>query len=590
METTKGLKRSHMCTQIGKQTIGQQVTVMGWVNKRRNLGQLIFIALRDRTGILQIVINGEKTPDLAAKAKDVKSEYVIAVVGDVIARDEKNVNPDAQTGYIEVEAKELRILSVAQLPPFSVLDTGVKEDQRLKYRYIDLRREEMQQNIITRHNITKSVRDFLNKEGFVDIETPMLTKSTPEGARDYLVPSRVHGGSFFALPQSPQIFKQLLMLSGFDRYYQIVKCFRDEDLRSDRQPEFTQLDIELSFVEMEDILSINEQLIAHVYREVKGIDIATPFPRLPYSEAMERYGNDKPDTRFEMELVNISQFVADMDFEPYKNALATGGSVRGINAVGCGTYPRKKIDSLVELAKYHKAKGLSYIIVQSDGYKTSLSKFLTKEQLDVIVNAFNGKTGDIILICADKNSVVFEALSNLRLHIGKEEKLADTNALNFLWVVDFPLLEWDEEANRYFAAHHPFTKPTEEDMALMETDPSKLRSQTYDMILNGVEIGGGSIRINDTALQDRMFKLLGFTQDEIEEKFGFLTNAFKYGAPPHGGIAFGLDRLAMLMVGATSIRDVIAFPKVKDTSCPLTDAPTKVEKEQLNELKINVSE
>lgn len=590
MESIKGLKRSHMCTQVTETLLGNEVVVMGWVNKRRNLGQLIFITLRDRTGILQIVINQDTVGEqLSSKAREVKSEYIIAVRGIVISRTGDNINDQMETGKIEIEAIELRIISVAELSPFTVMDEGVKDDLRLKYRYLDLRRSKMQGNILVRHKTTTAIRNFLNNKGFIDIETPMLTKSTPEGARDYLVPSREYPGSFFALPQSPQIFKQLLMVSGFDRYYQIVRCFRDEDLRSDRQPEFTQLDIELSFVEMEDILQINEDLIAHVYKEVLGINLTTPFWRISYAEAMERYGSDKPDTRFNIELINISQIVEKVEFEPYKNALLNGGSVRGINAVGCGNYPRKKIDKLVELAKYHKAKGLSYIIIQEDGYKTSLSKFLSDDELGLIVKAFNGKIGDLILICADENKIVFEVLGNLRIFIAKEENLIDEDKLNFLWVVDFPLLEWDEDSGRFFAMHHPFTKPMEDDIPLLETDPGRVRAQAYDMVLNGVEIGGGSMRINTTELQNKMFKVLGLKEEEIEAKFGFLLNAFKYGVPPHGGIAFGLDRVAMLIVKGSSIRDVIAFPKVKDTSCPLTNAPSQVSKEQLKELEILIN-
>ena len=588
MENIKGIKRSHSATEINEKNIGQTVTVMGWVHKRRNLGQLIFISLRDRSGQVQIVINEEKQPDIAKKAKETKTEYVIAVVGTVIARDENNVNKDMATGGIEIEATELRILSTAETPPFSVLDTGVKDDLRLKHRYIDLRREEMQNNIILRHRSVQALRSFLNDRGFIDIETPMLTKSTPEGARDYLVPSRIYPGSFFALPQSPQIFKQLLMVSGFEKYYQIVKCFRDEDLRADRQPEFTQLDIELSFIEQEDIFELVEGLLTHLYKEVQNIQLDTPFPRMPYIEAMNRYGSDKPDTRYGLELVNISELVSDYDFEPYKNALSDGGSVRGINATGLGGLARKKIDALVDLAKYHKAKGLSYIIVQEEGYKTALSKFLTDEQLSSIAKVFNAKVGDLILICADKDSVVFDALGNLRQHIAKENNMIDETKLNFLWVVDFPLLEHDEEAGRYFAMHHPFTKPMEEDIDMLETEPGKVRAQAYDIVLNGFEIGGGSIRINDKNLQDRMFKALGFEEEEIQEKFGFLIDAFKYGTPPHGGIAFGIDRVMMLMTGSSSIRDVIAFPKVKDTGCPMTNAPSDVAIEQLQELGLDI--
>lgn len=587
MESIKGLKRTHMCGKVTESMVGSAITLMGWVNKRRNLGQLVFIALRDVSGLVQVVINEEKNEMLANKAKEIKAEYVIAVRGVVINRGD-NVNKDMETGAIEIEAEEIRILSSATLPPFSVLDEGVKEDLRLKYRYIDLRRKEMQYNIINRHKITKIIRNFLDKEGFIDIETPILTKSTPEGARDYLVPSKEWPGSFFALPQSPQIFKQLLMVSGFDKYYQIVKCFRNEDLRSDRQPEFTQLDIELSFIEMEDVFNVIENLIVKVYKEVLEKNLKTPFIRMKYEEAMERYGSDKPDTRFSMELVNLSNIVKNTEFEPYKNALKIGGSVRGINASGCGLYARKKIDSLVELAKYHKAKGLSYIIVQKEGYKTALSKFLTNSELDDIAVSLNAKVGDLLLICADTNKVVYEVLGTLRLHIAKNEQLIDETKLNFLWIVDWPLLEWDEEEKRYFAMHHPFTKPREEDIQLLQTQPHKAYAQAYDLVLNGVELGGGSIRINTNELQNKMFEVLGLSESEIEEKFGFLINAFKYGVPPHGGIALGIDRLSMLMVGASSLREVIAFPKVKDTSCPLTNSPSEVTNEQLLELGLKV--
>lgn len=588
METIKDFKRTHMCTDINEQQIGEEVTLMGWVNKRRNLGQLIFISLRDRTGIVQIVVNQENhTEAFVAKAKDIKGEYVIAVRGKVIARTEKDINPEMLTGKIEVEATEIRVLSKAEVPPFGVADTGVKDDLRLKHRYIDLRRPEMQQNLLTRHQIAQSLRGFLNTQGFIDIETPMLTKSTPEGARDYLVPSREYPGSFFALPQSPQIFKQLLMLSGFDRYYQIVKCFRDEDLRADRQPEFTQLDIELSFVEMDDILTMMEQLIATMFKEVKGDTLQTPFLRMPYKEAMDRFGSDKPDTRFGLELVDISEVVKDVDFAPYQDALKNG-SVRGINAKGCGEYSRKNIDKLADLAKYHKAKGLSYIIIEADGaLKTQLSKFFTPEQLQAIVTAFKGEPKDLILICADKDRIVYEALGQLRLEIGKNEGLIDEDKLNFLWVTEFPLLEWDEDSERYFAAHHPFTRVMDEDLHLLDTTPEEARAIAYDMVLNGTELGGGSIRINTPELQNQMFKVLGFSEEEAMNQFGFLINAFKYGAPPHGGIAFGLDRIAMLMTGSASIREVMAFPKVKDTSCPLTNAPSQVSAVQLDELGLS---
>ena len=590
MESIQGIKRSHSATDLSTANIDQTVTVMGWVHKRRNLGQLVFISLRDRSGLIQAVLNGEHQPELAEKAKQIKTEYVIAIVGKVIARTAGNINPDMATGEIEIEATEVRILGEAETPPFTVLDEGVKDDMRLKYRYLDLRSETMQRNLIMRHQGVQALRGFLNSQGFLDIETPMLTKSTPEGARDYLVPSRIYPGQFFALPQSPQIFKQLLMVSGFEKYYQIVKCFRDEDLRADRQPEFTQLDIELSFVEQEDIFAMVEAMLAHLYKEVQNIDLLTPFPRMSYSEAMNRYGSDKPDTRFGMELVDITGIVSYIAFEPYQNAIKAGGSVRAINATGLSNMPRKKIDALGQLAKYHKGKGVSHIIIQSDGsYKTALSKFFSDDKLSEIVTAVQGKPGDLILICADKTPVVLEVLGNMRQHIAREHDLIDQSLLHFLWVVDFPLLEYDEEAGRYFAMHHPFTKPADADVHLLETDPGAVKAQAYDMVLNGFEIGGGSIRINNQALQDRMFKALGFEQEEIDDKFGFLIDAFKYGTPPHGGIAFGIDRMMMLMTGSSGIREVIAFPKTKDTSDPMTQAPGQVNAAQLMELGLSIS-
>ncbi|MCL1936133.1 MAG: aspartate--tRNA ligase [Defluviitaleaceae bacterium] len=587
MENLEQMKRTHMCTEVNKTLVGNSVTVMGWVHKRRNLGQLIFLSLRDRTGLLQVVINQEKqSNEILEKCKEIRSEYVIAVTGKVINRTEKNINPEMETGDIEIDAEEIRILSASELTPFSVLDTGVKDDLRLKYRYIDLRRLEMQNNIMIRHKVSNFFRNFLTKEGFIDIETPMLTRSTPEGARDYLVPSREYSGSFFALPQSPQIFKQLLMISGFDKYYQIVKCFRDEDLRSDRQPEFTQVDIEMSFVDRNDIIKLMESLISQLFKEILNVEIATPFIQMPYSEAMERYGSDKPDTRFGLELANITDIVSNFDFEPYKSAIKNGGRVGGINAKNCGSYTRKKIDSLIELSKYHKAKGLSYIVVEENNNKTSLSKFLNDEQINSIVKSLNGEAGDLLLICADSDNIVFEALGNIRLEIAKNENLIDENKFNFLWVIDFPLFEVVED--KLTSSHHPFTMPLAEDLHLLDNDIEKVRSDSYDIVLNGFEIGGGSIRIHDTKLQEKIFTLLSLSKEETDEKFGFLIDALKYGTPPHGGIAFGLDRIIMLIVKSTSIRDVIAFPKVKDTSCPLTNAPADVREEQIVELGIKI--
>jgi len=589
-ELMSGLKRSHMCCEVREHMIGEKVTVMGWVNKRRNLGQLIFIVLRDRTGIVQTVIDeSTASKEILEKAEVIRGEYVVAVTGTVIARTEPNINPNMETGKIEIDAEEVRILSESETPPFQVADTGVKDDLRLKYRYIDLRRPEIQKNIITRHKTAQTVRNFLNDEGFLEIETPMLTRSTPEGARDYLVPSREYPGNFYALPQSPQIFKQLLMVSGFDRYYQITKCFRDEDLRADRQPEFTQIDMELSFVDIDDVIEINERLLKKIFKEVLGQDIETPFTRMPYKEAMERFGSDKPDVRFGMELVDISDTVADTDFIVFKGALENGGSVRGINAKGCGTYPRRKIDALTEYVKTYKAKGLAYIAIQADGsFKTSISKFFDNEKLKEIADKFNGEAGDLILICADKNEIVFDALGNLRLEIARNEDILDNKKFEFLWVTEFPLFEWDEEDNRFFAKHHPFTMVVDEDIHLLDTEPEKARAKAYDIVLNGVELGGGSIRIYQGDIQKKMFKILGFTEEDAQDRFGFLLEAFKYGAPPHGGIAYGLDRIAMLLTESSAIRDVIAFPKVKDASCSMTEAPNVVDEKQIEDIGLKI--
>ncbi len=591
-ELMSGLKRSHKCCEVDETMIGQKVVLMGWVQRRRDLGQLIFIALRDRSGIVQAVVDQNTNAEVFNKAETVRSEYVLAITGTVRARTEKDINPNMKTGKIEIEAEDIRILSEAETTPFQVEDSvQVKDDLRLKYRYIDLRRPEMQKNLILRHKVAQSVRNFLSDEGFLEIETPMLTKSTPEGARDYLVPSRVHPGNFYALPQSPQIFKQLLMVSGMDRYFQIVKCFRDEDLRADRQPEFTQIDMELSFVEEDDVMSINERLLKKVFKETLDVDVEIPFQRMTYKEAMERYGSDKPDVRFGMELVNISEVVKDSEFKVFADALANGGSVRAINAKGCGTYPRKQIDALVEFVKTYKAKGLAWIAINNEGeIKTQISKFFTPEKLDEIIKAVDGQNGDLILICADKNSVVFDALGALRLEISRREKLTNPKDFKFLWVTEFPLLEWSEEENRYTAMHHPFTSPMDEDLELMDTAPSKVRAKAYDVVLNGYELGGGSIRIHRSDIQEKMFKLLGFSEEDAQERFGFLINAFKYGTPPHGGLAFGLDRIIMLMTGAESLRDVIAFPKVKDASCPMTDAPNVVDEKQLEELGLMIKE
>lgn len=590
-EAMTGLKRSHMCCDISEELIGSEVTVMGWVQRRRDLGQLIFIALRDRTGIVQAVVDGNNSDkELFNKAETIRSEYVVAVKGKVAPRTEGNVNRNMKTGAIEIIASELRILSESETPPFQVEDEiTVKDDLRLKYRYIDLRRPSQFKNIEIRHRTAQAIRKFLNEEGFLEIETPILGKSTPEGARDYIVPSRVHNGSFYGLPQSPQLFKQLLMVSGMDRYYQIAKCFRDEDLRADRQPEFSQIDMELSFVDVDDVMEVNERLIKTVFKEMLDVDVHIPLKRMKYKDAMERYGSDKPDIRFGMELNNITEVVKDCEFVVFKSAIDAGGSVRAINANGCGNFPRKKIDSLVEFVKTYKAKGLAWIVVNEDGtLKSQIAKFFTPEKLQEIVDAVEGKPGDLILICADKDKVVFDSLGALRCEIAKMLELTKPNDYSFLWVTEFPMFEWDEEENRYVAEHHPFTCPMDEDLALLDTNPSKVRAKAYDMVLNGFELGGGSIRIHRRDIQQKIFNLLGFSTEEAQARFGFLLDAFKYGVPPHGGLAFGFDRIIMLMTGATSIRDVMAFPKVKDASCPMTDAPNVVDQKQLDELGIAV--
>ncbi len=589
-ESMAGMRRTHMCCDINENLIGQTVTVMGWVNRRRDMGKLIFIALRDRSGLVQTVIDGNSGLDeIFHKAETIRGEFVLAVTGVVKARTEENINPNMKTGKIEIAAKELKILSEAETPPFHIEETGVKDDLRLKYRYLDLRRPELQNNLILRHKTAQVVRSFLSEEGFLEVETPMLIKSSPEGARDYLVPSRVHPGNFYALPQSPQLFKQILMVSGLDRYFQIVKCFRDEDLRADRQPEFTQIDMELSFTDMETILDINERLIKKVFKEVLQVEVETPFLRMPYAEAMERFGSDKPDIRFGMELNNISDIVADSEFAVFKSALENGGSVRGINAKGCANFPRKQIDALVELAKTYKAKGLVWISITEEGeIKSQISKFFTEDKLKEIVDALGGEKGDLLLISADKDNVVFDVLGNLRLEVSKKLGLTKDNDFKFLWVTEFPLLEWSEDDNRFFAKHHPFTSPMDEDLEFIDTDPVRVRAKAYDMVLNGVELGGGSLRIYRREVQEKMFNILGFSNEVAYERFGYLLDAFKYGVPPHGGLAFGLDRILMLMTGASSIRDVIAFPKVKDASCPMTSAPSDVDEKQLQELGIQI--
>ncbi len=591
-ESMKGLQRSHRCTELNSSNIGQSVTVMGWVQKSRNKGGIIFVDLRDRSGLLQLIFEeSDCGAENFEKACKLRSEFVIAVVGQVEARSGA-ANENLATGTIEIRAKELRILSEAETPPFPIEeDSKTKEELRLKYRYLDLRRPDLQSNLILRSKVATLTRQFLAEEGFLEIETPMLTKSTPEGARDYLVPSRVHLGNFYALPQSPQIFKQLLMCSGYDRYFQIVKCFRDEDLRADRQPEFTQIDMELSFVDVDDVIGVNERLLQKMFKESIGIDVKIPIQRMTYKEAMNRYGSDKPDTRFGLELMDVSSIVAKCGFSVFTSALEAGGSVRGINVKGQADMPRKKIDALVEFAKGYGAKGLAYLAVNEDGtYKSSFAKFMTEEELATLVAGMEATAGDLLLFAADKNKVVYDVLGSLRIEIAKQLDLINKDDYNFLWVTEFPLLEYSEEEKRYTAMHHPFTMPMDEDLEFLTTDPGRVRAKAYDIVLNGTEVGGGSVRIFQNDVQEKMFEVLGFTKEEAYERFGFLLNAFKYGVPPHAGLAYGLDRLVMLMAKEDSIRDVIAFPKVKDASCLMTDAPNVVDDKQLFELGIEVSE
>lgn len=591
-ESMQGLHRTHRCTEVSNANIGEKVTVMGWVQKRRNLGSLIFIDLRDRSGILQLVFDEPKVGSEGfAKAGTLRSEFVIAVEGTVQKRSAA-VNENLKTGDIEVIAESIRILSESQTPPFQIEENSQTKDEiRLKYRYLDLRRPDIQRNLMLRSKVAYLMRDFMAKEGFLEIETPVLCKSTPEGARDYLVPSRVHPGSFYALPQSPQLFKQLLMASGYDRYFQIAKCFRDEDLRADRQPEFTQADMELSFVDIDDVLDVNERLLKYIFKEAIGVDVELPLKRMPWQEAMDRFGSDKPDTRFGMELKDVSDIVKGCGFGVFTSALEQGGSVRGINAEGQGAMPRKKIDKLVEFAKGYGAKGLAYLSVQEDGsYKSSFAKFMTEEELKNLVAAMDGKPGDLLLFAADKNKIVWNVLGALRLEIAKELNLLDPNQYNFLWITEFPLLEWSDEENRYMAMHHPFTMPMEEDWDKIDTDPGAVRAKAYDIVLNGTELGGGSVRIHQSDIQEKMFEVLGFTKERAHEQFGFLLDAFSYGVPPHAGLAYGLDRLVMHMVHADSIRDVIAFPKVKDASDLMSNAPDIVDEKQLEELCIKVDE
>ncbi len=590
-ESMQGLKRSHRCTEVSSANIGEKVTVMGWVAKSRNKGGIIFVDLRDRSGILQVIFEEAQCgTECFEKAGKLRSEFVAAIEGTVCKR-AGAVNENLATGDIEVVATSLRILSEAETPPFPIEENSkTKEELRLKYRYLDLRRPDLQRNLMMKSKVAGIARQFMADEGFLEIETPMLTKSTPEGARDYLVPSRVHPGSFYALPQSPQIFKQLLMCSGYDRYFQIARCFRDEDLRADRQPEFTQMDMELSFVDVEDVIDVNERLLAKLFKEVLGLDIQLPIQRMTWQEAMDRFGSDKPDLRFGLELKDVSDIVKDCGFGVFTGALENGGTVRGINAEGQGSMPRKKIDALIEYAKTYGAKGLAYIVINEDGsYKSSFAKFMTDEQMSALVNAMEGKPGDLLLFAADKKKVVWTVLGALRCHLAELMGLVDKNVYRFVWITEFPLLEWSDEENRFTAMHHPFTMPMEEDLQYIDSDPGRVRAKAYDIVLNGNEIGGGSVRIHQDDVQEKMFECLGFTKAQAHERFGFLLDAFKYGVPPHAGLAYGLDRLVMLMAKQDSIRDVIAFPKVKDASCPMTNAPDRVDDKQLAELGIEVA-
>ena len=590
-ESMKGLKRTHRCAELSATNIGETVTIMGWVQKNRNKGGLVFVDVRDRSGIIQIVCEEGKT-DAAVieKATKLRSEYVVAVVG-TVAKRSGAVNENLATGEIEVLPTELRILAEAETPPFHIEENSkTKEEIRLKYRYLDLRRPDMQRNLMMRSKVATLTRQFLAEEGFLEIETPVLIGSTPEGARDYLVPSRIHQGHFYALPQSPQLFKQLLMCSGCDRYFQLAKCFRDEDLRADRQPEFTQIDMELSFVDVDDVIEVNERLLAKLFKEVLGIEVSLPIQRMTWQEAMDRFGSDKPDIRFGMELNDVTDVVRDCEFVVFKNAIENGGTVRGINAKGQGNMPRKKIDKLVTFAKDYGAKGLAYIAIQEDGtVKSSFAKFMTDEQMKALIDAMGGENGDLLLFAADKNKVVWAVLGALRLELAAQMDLLDKNEYKFLWVTEFPLLEWNDEQNRFTAMHHPFTMPMEEDLQYIDSDPGRVRAKAYDIVLNGNEIGGGSVRIFNPEIQSKMFEVLGFTPEQAQEQFGFLLTAFKYGVPPHAGLAYGLDRLVMLMAKEDSIRDVIAFPKVKDASDLMTEAPTRVAQEQLDELGLAIT-
>ena len=590
-ESMRGMKRTCRCAELSEKNIGEEVTMMGWVQKQRNKGGIIFVDMRDRSGILQVIFeDGEINEADFAKAEKLRSEFVIAVKGKVTARSGA-VNENLATGAIELRAEELRVLSESDTPPFPIeADSKTKEELRLKYRYLDLRRPDLQRNLIMRSKVATLIRQFLADEGFLEIETPMLTKSTPEGARDYLVPSRVHQGTFYALPQSPQLFKQLLMCSGYDRYCQLARCFRDEDLRADRQPEFTQVDMELSFVDEDDVMDVNERLLQKLFKEILDVDIELPIQRMTWQEAMDRFGSDKPDLRFGMELKDVSEVVKGCGFGVFTGALENGGSVRGINAKGQGGMPRKKIDALVKFAKDFGAKGLAYLAINEDGtYKSSFAKFMTDDELKALVDAMEGEPGDLLLFAADKNKIVWDVLGNLRLEIAKNLDLLDKNVYKFLWVTEFPEFEYSEEQGRYLAMHHPFTMPFEDDIQYLESNPEKVRARAYDIVLNGTEIGGGSIRIHQDDVQEKMLRALGFTDEKAHEQFGFLLDAFKYGVPPHAGLAYGLDRLVMIMAHEDSIRDVIAFPKIKDASCLMTDAPNVVDDKQLEELSLEIA-
>lgn len=587
-ENIAGLKRTHRCGELTNNDIGKKVTVMGWTHKRRDFGSLIFVDLRDRAGIIQVVFDSSKQPEAFKKAETVRSEYVLAIVGEVVKRAPETFNPKISTGEIEIRAEQIRILSKSETPPIYIEeDIDTNELVRLKYRYLDIRRPDMQKNLMLRHKAAKITRDYFSEQGFVEIETPMLINSSPEGARDYLVPSRIHPGSFYALPQSPQLFKQILMAAGMDRYMQIVRCFRDEDLRADRQPEFTQIDLEMAFIDVDDIIEVNEGFIKKVFKETIGVDVQLPLQRLSYQEAMNRYGSDKPDTRFELELINVSDIAKGCGFKVFADAVERGGSVRGINAKGCGEkFSRREIDALTDFVKIYKAKGLAWIQVEEGELKSPITKFLSEEETKKLLERMGAEKGDLLLFVADKNEIVYDALGQLRLELARKLDLLDKTKYNFLWVTEFPLLEYDEEEKRFVAKHHPFTCPMDEDIPLLETDPGKVRAKAYDIVLNGVEIGGGSIRIHSSELQSKMFKLLGFSEEDAWSKFGYLLEAFKYGTPPHGGLAYGFDRMLMLIAGKDNIRDVIAFPKVQNASCPMTSAPTPVDAKQLKELHI----